>query len=92
MSLPRRSAGPPLIAGEHDGEQDKRIELDGGQQSKLSQYRRRHLLAFVNEEYRPCKRTVDVGLPSLTQNLRSRMSVVRAQRRAEQVTKLPEEV
>jgi hypothetical protein len=40
------------------------------QQPKLCEDRRRHLLRFVADENRPCKRAVDVGLSSLTQDLR----------------------
>ena len=82
----------PSVAGEHDGEQDVRIELGGTQQAQLGENGRQHLLRLVDDEHRPRQRGIDVGLPALAQHLGAGPAVVGTQFDAEQVAHLAIEI
>ena len=87
-----QAVGKPPVAGQHDGEQDARIEFGGGQQAQLREDGGLDFLRLVDDEHGPGQGGIDIGLPALAQHLGAGPAVVRLEFDAEQVAHLAVEV
>ena len=88
----RKCCEQALIAGEHHGEQQVRIQARRAQQPQFVEHRRLHLLGFVDDQHRAAQRGVDVLLPALAQHLGPAPAVVRMQLHAEELAQFAVEV
>src|SRR5262249_48988422 len=82
----------PAVAGQHDGQQDVGIELNGGEQAQLREHDRAHLLRLVDEQHRSGECGIDVGLPALPQHGGAGPAIMRMQADPEEFAHLAVEV